>query len=298
MNAAFRVSRGGREALRRMALAAFGRWLQRESSRHLADGCPPVAVYAFDLVGHQVNLRGRYERDELDVVMQLIDRIDTRPRELCLDVGANIGNHALHFASHYQQVIAFEPQPRTFRLLQLNAELVANVQCRNLGLSDAAGHAFIDLPAGNAGMARVSQAGTGSRCELQTLDAVVGADSRRVSLIKIDVEGHEAQVLRGARQRLEHDQPVVLLEQAAHEFADGSSPAIDVLRSAGYTSFVTLEPTPDTGSRWLNLVSRLLSGDGFRAVWRERLPARFHSMIVAVPPALAAAAAARASEAA
>ena len=290
MSLAFRVSRGGRDALRRMALAAFGRWLQRESARHRADACPPVAVYAFDLVGHQINLRGRYERDELDVVMQLIARIDTRPRALCLDVGANIGNHALYFASHYEQVVAFEPQPRTFRLLQLNAELVSNVECRPLGLSDAAGQAFIDLPAGNAGMARVSQGGTGWRCELQTLDAAVAADPRRVSLIKIDVEGHEAQVLRGARQRLERDQPVVLLEQAAHDFTDGSSPAIDVLRSAGYASFVTLEPTPATGSRWLDLLSRLLSGDGYRAVWRDRLPARFHSMIVAVPPVLAASA--------
>lgn len=290
MSAVFRVSRGGRAALRRMALALFGRWLQRESARHLAQACPPVAIHAFDLVGHQINLRGRYERDELDVVMQLLDRIDTRPRDLCLDIGANIGNHALYFASHYAQVLAFEPQPRTFRLLQLNAELVPNLQCRNVGLSDAAGHAFIDLPAGNAGMARVSESGGGTRCELQTLDAALVGDARRVSLIKIDVEGHEARVLRGARQVLQRDQPVVLLEQQAHEFAEGSSPALDVLRAAGYAAFVTLEPFPSTGSRWLNLASRLLFGEGFRAVWRDRLPARFHSMIVAVPPALAASA--------
>lgn len=281
----------GRPVFKRMVMAGLGRWLTRQGQVLLSEGYPPVATYAFDLVGHQINLRGRYEREELDAVMQLLQTLDTRPRGLCMDIGANIGNHALFFARHYPGVWAFEPHPRTYQLLALNAQLAPQIRALPLGLSDAPGQAWIDLPPGNAGMATVSEAPAQGRlaCTLSTLDDQLPADAGTVSLIKIDVEGHEARVLRGAARTLARDQPVVLLEQAASEFRDGSTPALDVLRALGYAQFVTLDAYPDTGSRWLNLASRLLRGEGYRFVWRERLPAQFYSMIVAVPARLASA---------
>ncbi|MBT9501932.1 MAG: FkbM family methyltransferase [Burkholderiaceae bacterium] len=279
----------GRPVFQRMLMAGLGRWLTRQGQALLGEGYPPMAVYAFDLVGHQINLRGRYEREELDAVMQLLQALDTRPRGLCIDIGANIGNHALFFARHYPSVWAFEPHPRTYQLLALNAQLAPQIRALPLGLSDAPGQAWIDLPPGNAGMAAVSEAPAQGRlaCTLSTLDDELPVDAGMVSLIKIDVEGHEARVLRGAARTLARDQPVVLLEQAAGEFHGGSTPALDVLRELGYAHFVTLDAYPDTCSRWLNLASRLLRGEGYRFAWRERLPAQFHSMIVAVPARLA-----------
>ncbi|MBT9493210.1 MAG: FkbM family methyltransferase [Paucibacter sp.] len=281
---------GGVAMLRRMGLAWLGRWLTRQGQGLLAQGFPPVATFAFDLVGHQVNLRGRYEREELQAVMQLLQDLDPRPRGLCVDIGANIGNHALFFAEHYPAVWAFEPHPRTFQLLALNAELAPHLRVSQLGLSDHATPAWIDFPPGNAGMARVSgEPAPGlSACQLSTLDEQMQGETRPVSLIKLDVEGHEAKVLQGARATLLRDQPVVLLEQAASEFHAGSSAALDVLRELGYPVFVTLQALPDSGSRWANLGLRLLRGEGYRLVWRERLPTQFYSMIVAVPAALAA----------
>lgn len=281
----------GRPVLGRMLSAVLGRWLTRQGQRLLAEGHPPMAIWAFDLVGQQINLRGRYEREELDAVWRCLQALDPRPRQLCLDVGANIGNHALFFARHHEQVRAYEPHPRTFQLLALNAQLAGNVQALPLGLSDAPGEAWIDLPPGNAGMASVSgQPGPGRvACRLDTLDAQLQDEPRPVSLIKIDVEGHEARVLRGAAGRLRRDQPVVLLEQAAEAFRDGSTEALDVLRGLGYEVFITLEPWHTGPHRWLNLLRRLLRGEGYRLQWRERLPHQFHSMIVAVPAALAAA---------
>lgn len=279
----------GWPALQRMLMAGLGRLMVRQGQRLLDEGYPAVATYAFDLVGHQINLRGRYEREELAAVWHLLRTLDSRARGLCVDIGANIGNHSLFFAQYFSEVWAFEPHPRTFQLLALNAQLTSKVRPFALGLSDSPGTAWIDLPAGNAGMASVSEAPAQGRwpCTLSTLDEQWQlAGSPPVSLIKIDVEGHEARVLRGAAQLLRSEQPIVLLEQAASEFRDGSTAALDLLRSSGYGAFVTLQPYPDVRPRALNLLLRLLGGEGFRFMWRRSLPAQFYSMIVAVPAAL------------
>lgn len=282
---------GGSPVLAAMARAVLGRWLRHRGTELRAQGCLPLATWTFDLVGQQVLLEGRYERELLDAVRQCLQQTDPRPRRLCVDAGANIGNHALFFAADHEQVLAFEPHPRTFALLALNAQLDARVQPRPLGLSDTAGEAWIDLPEGNAGMARVSaQAGQGRvACRLDTLDAQLADCALPLSLLKIDVEGHEAAVIRGARQRLRRDQPVVLLEQAADAFRDGSTEALDELRALGYETFLTFERWPAYRSRVLNLVHRLWRGEGFTVQACHRLPHRFHDLIAAVPPALAAA---------
>jgi FkbM family methyltransferase len=90
--------------------------------------------------------------------------------------GANVGNHALFFAGHFAEVLAFEPNPRTFALLQFNAALVANVRCFNVGLSMPAGGAQLTVPADNIGMATLHGAdhaglqGAAVACRLERLD--------------------------------------------------------------------------------------------------------------------------------
>jgi FkbM family methyltransferase len=282
---------GGRAVLGAMARAVLARWLRRRSGALQAQGCPPLATWSHDWVGQQVLLEGRYERELLDAVQQVLQSLRPGPGRLCVDAGANIGNHALFFATGHERVVAFEPHPRTFALLALNAQLDPRVQAVPLGLSDAPGEAWIDLPAGNAGMARVSaQAGQGRvACRLDTLDAQLAGCPLPLDLLKIDVEGHEAAVIRGGRERLRRDQPVVLLEQAAEAFRDGSTEALDELRALGYGVFLTFERWPAHGSRWLNLAARLWGGEGYRVRACRRLPHRFHDLIVAVPASLAAA---------
>lgn len=285
----FQSNARGWPVMQRMLAAGLGRVLSRQGQRLLKAGYPAVATYAFDLVGLQINLRGRYEREELAAVWHLVQALDSRPRGLCVDVGANIGNHSLFFAQHFAQVWAFEPHPRTYQLLALNSQLAPAVRPFALGLSDRPGSAWIDQPEGNAGMASVSQAPSLGRfpCTLSTLDEQwQQANCQSISLIKIDVEGHEVSVLQGALRVLNNDQPIVLLEQAAHEFRDGSTAALEVLRSSGYGAFVTLQSYPDVGVRPLNLLLRLIMGEGYRFIWRRSLPAKFYSMIVAVPDAL------------
>lgn len=274
-----------------MRIAVTGRYLATLQRQHLRDGMPQVAAFAFDHVGQSITLWGRYERDELDLLMQAVAP-HLAAGGVCLDVGANIGNHAVFFADHFAEVLAFEPNPRTFALLQFNAGLRSNIRCFNVGLSDVDERASLSVPADNIGMATLhGSAGSGGLrvdCELRRLDGLLGLEALaqcRVSMVKIDVEGHEPEVLRGAHELLARDRPVVVFEQTAAEINGGSSIAIELLRSAGYQHFWTIEHLPASRSRWLNLARRVVFGERLRVVECERFEKRFHSMIVALPTA-------------
>ena len=121
---------------------------------YVKDRMPQVATFAFDHIGQTVNWFGRYEAEELALLSQWLEK--RKPLEgVCIDAGANIGNHALFFSSFFRKVFAFEPNPATFRLLAINASLVANIQCFEFGLSDSDGEATFQVPALNVGGARI-----------------------------------------------------------------------------------------------------------------------------------------------
>ncbi|MEY3273035.1 MAG: hypothetical protein RLZZ341_1936, partial [Pseudomonadota bacterium] len=143
--------------LRRLRTARAGRVLADQAATHLAEGMPPLAIFAFDHVGRSVELWGRYERDELALLMQCLEDLVDRGG-VAVDVGANVGNHALFFAAHFAEVLAFEPHPRTHALLALNASLRSNVRCFPFALSDRVGTAMLATPPGNAGMASIEKA--------------------------------------------------------------------------------------------------------------------------------------------
>jgi FkbM family methyltransferase len=274
--------------LRRMRVAFTGRCVARLQQQHLRDGMPQLAVFAFDHIGQTIAMWGRYERDELDLLMRAVAP-HLALGGVCLDIGANIGNHAVFFADHFAEVLAFEPNPRTFSLLQLNAGLRNNIRCFNFGLSCADARASLHVPTDNIGMASLhGSGGLQVDCDLRRLDGLGVLDGpikRHVSLIKIDVEGHESDVLAGAGDLLAQDRPVVVFEQTASEINHGSSPTIERLRAANYQNFWTIEHLPASGSRWLNGVQRLLLGERLRMVECQHFEKRFHSMIVALPTA-------------
>lgn len=269
-----------------MRTAYAGRVLAHAAQAHRADGLPQLAVFAFDHVGRQVELWGRYEREELELLMQCLQPFIDR-QGIALDVGANIGNHALFLANHFTEVFAFEPNPRVHALLTLNATLCANVRCFPTALSDRAGSATLAVPPGNLGMASLEPGtpGPGVTVALQRLDDLSELAGHRVALIKLDVEGHEPAVLRGARALLARDRPVVVFEQSAQSLQSGTSMTQSVLRECGYARWWTIEHHPESGSRWGDLVRRLLFGESLRMMEVSTLAPRFHSMVVALPAA-------------
>lgn len=232
------------------------RYLARMNPKHV-DGYPQVASFAFDLITQFIHLDGQYERDELRFLATRIFP-GLPPGGICLDIGANIGNHSLAFAPHFARVIAFEPHPRTFRLLQLNAELAPNITALNIGASsDAAMVSVVQDPlnfaassigrAGDAGAMRVDF----HLVRLDDLAEVTGAGP--ITFVKIDVEGHERAALQGASQTIRRHKPLIVLEVLPDDIADGSSEAVDLLKSLGYLHFYELRE-----AGWLGRLPRNL----------------------------------------
>jgi FkbM family methyltransferase len=252
-----------------------------------------LVIFAFDDVSQQINAHGAYERQELETFFAWIDSV--RPglfREAtALDLGANIGNHSLFFSDYFKHVHAFEPNERTFRVLELNARLVDNVTCHQVGLGDAAGTARFLANAANVGASRIVPAGTSGASEIRltTLDAAVSGIAD-VKLIKVDVEGHDHAALVGAKETILTHRPIILFEQLADDAVAGESATAALLRSYGYRTFAVIRRHPRAPARLPSafraayaLVGRLIFGETMEIEAGERLPAGYQAMAIAIP---------------
>lgn len=140
---------------------------------------------------------------------------------VALDVGANIGCTALLFGALSKMTYAFEPSPTTFAFLKSNISRsgLNNIVPLNMGLGDEPGESTLTFaPSNRSGgfVSNLTMASSGHTVEkiiIRQLDEVVQSlNISGVDFVKIDVEGFEGHVLRGARQTLNLYKPVVALE--------------------------------------------------------------------------------------
>jgi FkbM family methyltransferase len=167
-----------------------------------------------------------------------------RPGDRCVDVGANIGLHTVRLAKLAGRdgaVTAIEPDPGLAKRNERNAALnnLANVRVVNAAASDKAGQVTLHRPdPGDTNRARSSLYGhsylTGGEITVPavTVDEVCGSD--RVALIKIDVEGHESAVARGAAGVIDRDAPSVVFEYAPDLLDDPAQSPFGWLVDRGY----------------------------------------------------------------
>lgn len=134
------------------------------------------------------------------------------PDQVAVDVGAFIGTNALWMAQRCREVYAFEPVAKHAELLESNARLnhLDNVRV----IRKAAGAEAGKIRFTSAGM-NSHRAEEGDEVELTTLDAEL-AHLERLDFIKIDVEGDEVNVLRGAGEVLRKFRPELLIEVHSH----------------------------------------------------------------------------------
>lgn len=130
-----------------------------------------------------------------------------RQTDLFLDVGANVGSYTILAGGACRaRVLAVEPIRATFLRLSMNVSLnglADAIVCRQLGLSDKLGSLRFTDDLDTVNHVLQDQLGAaGVEVEVTTIDELVGADVP--ALIKIDVEGHELSVLRGAGRVLAH----------------------------------------------------------------------------------------------
>lgn len=164
-------------------------------------------------------LRGIYDEFETEVIKTYVKRGD-----YVLDIGAHIGYFCLLMAREVGEsgkVYAFEPEPENFKLLSKNIKVnkCQNVIFKNLALSFEAGKTKLFLDKSNLGNMSFSSSNIPQEdlaghieVELMTLDSFVNKIARRISFIKIDVQGAEALVFLGGWETLNRYKPVILME--------------------------------------------------------------------------------------
>jgi FkbM family methyltransferase len=206
-----------------------------------------IRIQPSESQGSCIRRLGIYDLASSEYISRLID-----PGELAVDVGANIGHMtslmAMRAAS-VGRVIAFEPHPVLFSELQYNISVwqqnthSAHVAAYNLALSDYTGVAQLVVPfnfAENRGRSCLAGGSTQTSCQaayqevpVSSLDALIH-EGERIGFLKIDVEGHELQVLHGA-QRLMASGSIrdILFE----EHRTIPTPVTDLLEHYGYAIY-------------------------------------------------------------
>jgi FkbM family methyltransferase len=271
----------------------YTRRLQRLATGHAARRGQPMAVYANDLIGIDINLHGVYERDELDLLFGLLAPLwQVFAEGVALDIGAYIGNHTLWLARRFRRVHAFEPHPLTHELLDFNTRRLPNVERHALALGEQAGSAPLVVDSINMGGSTLTYGGFETQqsvpVRVERLDDLVdhGLDLRGLCFVKIDVEGHEAAALRGAQRTLAREQPLLVFEQHAREFRAGSTPCIALLQGLGY-AFCWQRPErwwPTWVGRRMQELVRSVRGRTQAIETGAQVPPVHHSMLLAVPP--------------
>jgi FkbM family methyltransferase len=176
-------------------------------------------------------------------------RFCVRKSGVIIDAGANIGNHSIFFSKvMLRKCISFEPNPTAYELLERN--IIANnasIVAYELGLSSDTGSARLDnenIQPNNLGAARLVQDKSDKNSiEMRRLDDVLEAlhPGERIAAIKIDVEGFESEMLRGAVHTLARHKPSVFIELAdSHAYLSAKS----ILKQKGYREISVMGDTP------------------------------------------------------
>ena len=208
---------------------------------------------------HQVALRPfthasiRWRKKQLEPgINKLITRIvieldNQKDSGWFFDVGANVGLYTweVRKVCPTRKILAFEPDPENIKLLEktLRGANLQNVEICKYALSNQLAEVsfFQDNLTSATGCVAgkdkpwIEQYLNGSaneiRVKTETLDSILRKD-RTPSLIKIDVEGHEVEVLQGARNTIREAKPMMIIES----FPPKQSTVLSLLHELGYRS--------------------------------------------------------------
>lgn len=155
---------------------------------------------------------GIYEAGVLSYIKQ-----NFQQKGAFIDVGANIGLMSLFVARHFSQaqVYAYEAHPDTFDILKKNCSLNAfskNIEIHHLAIASKKEQLKIinDKDDNRGGAFLSSQLNDGFDIACDSLDSLLS--SMKIEMIKIDVEGFEFEVLKGAKSIISTEKPKLIIE--------------------------------------------------------------------------------------
>lgn len=160
-------------------------------------------------------------------------------RRLSLDVGAHVGLYTCELLKHSSGVTAFEPNPASALLLE---RLCPGARVISAAASSQVGMADLRIPGDDHGRATIAPENRLPGINIaQKAVSTVKLDElleEPVGFIKIDVEGHELQVLHGARGILARDRPSLIIEAEERHRPGAVASVCEFLADFGYVALV------------------------------------------------------------
>lgn len=165
--------------------------------------------------------RGSHDLPEVSLLARLLTRASR-----VVFAGAHIGSRLVPIVrtSGCRSVVAFEPSPRSYRLLELNLRLneIRGVMLEQAAVGDRAGTVLFIEDRINTDHGDVSRESTVIEVPLRTLDATLPASWNAIDLVVMDVHGFEVHALRGAAKTLAKTR-YLFVEFAPERLADQGS---------------------------------------------------------------------------
>lgn len=236
---------------------------------YLEDGSPMFLYLSGEIGPVDLIRHGWYEAPFVEVALSYL-----KPHLMCIDAGANVGFYALQFARRVREpgrVLAFEPNPTLCRLMHrtlFHNSLRDYVDIYAMGLSDHSRRADLTVPIEDMGWARIvakpslfdrvrrvvrgrsarkssktrpEEISVSGRAEmiptqLVPLDEIVPS-GRQVGVVKIDVEHHELQVLKGMHRVIVQSPDIAIVFEKLDLRAGYEGTIFDYLASLGLKTY-------------------------------------------------------------
>ena len=178
---------------------------------------------------------------ELRLLKNIVD-----PNRDAIDAGANIGTYSYFLSRYAKTVYAYEPNPELASNL---ISLMPDVKVKQTALSDRIGEIVFSIPVSPSGrqqheLASVAQNFSGNVKKFKVPCSTIDFDNlTNVGFIKIDVEQHEREVLRGALSTIEKSKPVLLIEVYPLKYNQTLREEFNFIFTKGYSAWFYFKGT-------------------------------------------------------
>lgn len=195
--------------------------------------------------------QGNWEITSLftEEILNNLSKIIT-PDSTVIDIGAQTGNMSVAYSLFADKVIAFEPNPATFEVLEKNSELNPNIKPYNYAVSDEEGPLefhYSDYGFCNGGFATRTETGIGVTGHKVPID-VYGVnlekflqenhiETNKISLIKIDAEGHDKDILKTLTNIINKHKPTLITEIYNGLKPNEIEDLLNTIHSLGYKAY-------------------------------------------------------------
>jgi FkbM family methyltransferase len=220
---------------------------------------PYFWTMAHDPICREILANGFYEKELLGAMVKLVKKNGT-----VLDIGANIGNHAIYFSKYFHHVIAFEPFERNCWILKANIKLnsIENIELVEKGLGKE--KAFLEFSNLNQYETNKTLKPSTNRLKDRLIEVIPGDDAllkfkniKDIVIIKIDVEGFERDVIIGLSKTISTYKPIIFWEDFEINKANDTR---KILKGLGYAHFYHISKNKYK-SKILNRFSRFFGNN-------------------------------------